>query len=110
MKHSERKSMVWAQTSLFGVQWNQYHVINLDITGFISDVAEMDLPFSKVPNMIANAVYKELAESYPELEGKSLKDAIIGYVEKTGRKFVFIIDEWDAMIREAKQDAAVQRK
>ena len=51
--------MVWAQTSLFGVQWNQYHVINLDITGFISDVAEMDLPFSKVPNMIANAVYKE---------------------------------------------------
>ena len=34
--------MVWAQTSLFGVQWNQYHVINLDITGFISDVAEMD--------------------------------------------------------------------
>ena len=99
-----------ARTQGYLTHLNQYHVINLDITGFISDVAEMDLPFSKVPNMIANAVYKELAESYPELEGKSLKDAMIGYVEKTGRKFVFIIDEWDAMIREAKQDAAVQRK
>ncbi len=99
-----------ARTQGYLTHLNQYHVINLDITGFISDAAEMDLPFSKVPNMIADAVYKELAESYPELEGKSLKDAMIGYVEKSGRKFVFIIDEWDAMIREAKQDAAVQRK
>ena len=89
---------------------NQYHVINLDITGFISDAARMDMPLSNVPNMIADAVYRELTESYPELGGKSLTDAMIGCVEKTGREFVFIIDEWDALIREAKGDINVQKK
>lgn len=51
-----------------------------------------------------------MTEGCQELEGKSLKDAMICWVEKTGRKFVFIIDEWDALIREAKNDAAAQKK
>ena len=85
-------------------------MVSLDITSFISEAAEMDVPFLNVPNMIADAIYKELTESCPGLEGKSLKDAMISYVEKTGREFVFIIDEWDALIREAKNDTAVQRK
>ncbi|MDE6167983.1 MAG: AAA family ATPase, partial [Acetatifactor sp.] len=89
---------------------NQYHVINLDVTGFISEAARMDIPLSDVPNMIADAVYRELTESYPELQGKSLMDAMIGCVEKTGKEFVFVIDEWDALIREAKGDAAVQKR
>lgn len=89
---------------------NQYHVINLDVTGFISEAARMDISLSDVPNMIADAVYRELTESYPELKGKSLMDAMIGCVEKTGKEFVFVIDEWDALIREAKGDAAVQKR
>ena len=89
---------------------NQYHVINLDITGFISGAERMNMPLSNVPNMIADAVYRELTEEYPDLEGKSLEDAMIGCVEKSGKEFVFVIDEWDALIREAKGDAAVQRK
>jgi len=68
------------------------------------------MPLSNVPNMIADAVYRELTEEYPDLEGKSLEDAMIGCVEKSGKEFVFVIDEWDALIREAKGDAAVQRK
>ncbi len=89
---------------------NQYHVLNLDITGFISGAERMNMPLSNVPNMIAHAVYRELTEEYPDLEGKSLEDAMICCVEKSGKEFVFVIDEWDALIREAKGDAAVQRK
>ena len=33
-----------------------------------------------------------------------------GCVEKSGKEFVFIIDERDALIREANGDAAVQKK
>ena len=99
-----------AETQGYLMHLNQYHVINLDITGFISDAERMDIPLSNVPNMIADAVYRELTEEYPELEGKSLADAMIGYVEKSGKAFVFIIDEWDALIREAKGDTVVQRK
>ena len=31
---------------------NQYQVINLDITGFISDAMRMDIPLSNVPNRL----------------------------------------------------------
>ena len=89
---------------------NQYHVINLDITGFISSAIIMDMTLSNVPNMMADAVCRELTESYPELEGKSLADTLIGCVEKSGKKFVFVIDEWDALIREEKGDTMVQKK
>jgi len=99
-----------AKTEGYLTHLNQYHVVNLDITSFISDAEETGMPLSNVPNMIADAVYRELTESWPELDGKSLKDAMIGCVEKSGREFVFIIDEWDALIREAKSDAAVQKK
>ena len=99
-----------ARTEGYLFHLNQYHVINLDIIGFISDAVVMDMPLLNVPNMITDAVYRELTESYPELDGKSLKDAMIGCVEKSGKEFVFIIDEWDVLIREAKRDTAVQKK
>ncbi|MCM1044948.1 MAG: ATP-binding protein [Candidatus Gastranaerophilales bacterium] len=99
-----------ARTEGYLTHLNQYHVINLDITSFISDAIRMDMPFSNVPNMIADAVYGELIEDYPELSGKSLTDAMIRYVEKSGREFVFIIDEWDALNREVKSDPAAQKK
>ncbi len=89
---------------------NQYHVINLDITGFISAAASMDIPLFQVPNLITDTISRELAEGYPELSGKNLTDALVDCVEKTGKKFVFVIDEWDALIREAKGDTALQRK
>lgn len=99
-----------ARTKGYLKHMNQYHVLNLDITSFISEAAGKALPLFDVPGMILDAVYRELTESYPELEGKSLTDALIGCVEKTGREFVFIIDEWDALIREAKGDGAVQKR
>ena len=99
-----------AQTQGYLTHLNRYHVLDLDITGFISDAERMDIPLSNVPNRIADAVYRELTEEYPEFKGKSLADAMIGCVEKSGREFVFVIDEWDALIREAKGDTVVQRK
>ena len=62
-----------------------------------------------VPNEIVNAVHKELKNMFPNLtEGESFTEDLIRCVEETGRKFVFIIDEWDALIREAKNEADIQ--
>ena len=99
-----------AQSQGYLKHLNQYNVINLDITSFVSDAVRTNMPLSDVPNMIVDAVYRELTEIYPELAGKNLTDAMIGCVEKSGKEFVFIIDEWDALIREAKSDGAVQKK
>jgi hypothetical protein len=38
-----------------------------------------------------------------------LEDCLLKCVEATGRKFVFVIDEWDALIREAKNDSSTQK-
>ena len=45
-----------ARTQGYLTHLNQYHVINLDITGFISDATGMYIPLSNVPNMIADAI------------------------------------------------------
>ncbi len=62
-----------------------------------------------MPSEIVEAVHKELKEMFLELPaGGKLMDDLIRCVEQTGRQFVFIIDEWDALIREAKGDTEIQ--
>ena len=53
-----------ARTEEYLVHLNQYHVINLDITDFISDAVARDMSLLNVTNMITRAIYKELKESY----------------------------------------------
>lgn len=88
---------------------NQYDVINLDITSFISEAKRRRRPIADVPNAIVDAVHGELQNMFPELAvGESFTEDMIQCVEKTGRKFIFIIDEWDALIREAQNDKEAQ--
>lgn len=62
-----------------------------------------------VPDEIVDAVHGELKAMFPELaSGKSLMEDRIRCAEESGREFVFIIDEWDALIREAKGDDEIQ--
>lgn len=99
-----------AQCSSYEKHLNKYNVINLDITGFISKAKREKRPLSDVPVNIINAIQKELMALNPELSAdQSLEDCLTACVEmKGGKQFVFIIDEWDAMIREAKDDPDAQ--
>lgn len=90
---------------------NQYHVINLDIAGFISAAQRKGISLEDVPNLIVDKILAELREMYPDIpEGRNLSESLIYCAEKTERKFVFIIDEWDALIREAKDQIAAQKR
>ena len=77
---------------------NQYNVIYLDITGFISAAKRQGIPLRDVPIMIVGTIHEELMLQAPELPWqKSLTDCLVRYVEKPeGKSFIFIIDEWDA--------------
>lgn len=90
---------------------NQYNVIYLDITGFISEVKRKKDSLRLVPDMIVETVWSEVvALDSDAANDKTLNDSLIRFVERPGgRKFVFIIDEWDAMIREAKDDEIAQQ-
>lgn len=88
---------------------NKYHVINLDITSFLSVAKRKRKSLADVPDMIVDAIYEELIRIYPELAVYTeLSAALFHCVEQTGREFIFIIDEWDALIREGKQDVTAQ--
>ena len=99
-----------SKTECYADHLNKYNAIYLDIAGFISDVTRQDGSIKKVVNKIADSIHSELISEYPELKDKTgLSDCMIAYTEITEMKFVFIIDEWDAVIREAKNDEQTQK-
>lgn len=88
---------------------NQYNVIYLDIAAFLSRIITDNIPVSEFVIRLKAALYAELIAECPELEAQSdLTNCMRAYAERTNRKFVFIIDEWDAVIREAKHDTKIQ--
>ncbi len=90
---------------------NKYHVIYLDITSFTSESKRKGEPLQEVPQKIYNALSVEISAMYPKIGyDMELSDMIIELVEATDRKVVFIIDEWDSMIRETAQDQEAQER
>ncbi|MCM1025171.1 MAG: ATP-binding protein [Roseburia sp.] len=88
---------------------NQYHVVSIDVAGFVSGVRKRHGAMGDMPERMEEKLYQELVSFDSELgEEKSLADCLIRCVEKTGRQFIFILDEWDAPIREAREDPAAQ--
>ncbi len=84
---------------------NQYDVIYLDMTGVIgeTDITEI------VPYIKRN-VTRELKAAYPDIEiVEGFASTLIHGVEAAGNRFIMIIDEWDAPIREARNNPQAQR-
>lgn len=89
---------------------NKYNVICIDVTSFLSDIAQRNGNAGEVPILITDALRKDLVSLYPYLESESsLAGCMLKCVEKEGKKFIFIIDEWDAVIREAKENPNIQK-
>ena len=83
---------------------NQYDVIYLDMTNIMGKAS----PEGFI-SFLANAITRELLVAYPGIRvGNALDETLVSTVEKTGRRFIMIIDEWDAPIREF-SDAAGDR-
>jgi hypothetical protein len=76
---------------------NKYNVLRLDMTGIMQAATEAD-----VAGAVTEAVLPELRELAPGAGERAtgprslLVDALWDAVQATGRKFVFVIDEWDA--------------
>lgn len=98
-----------SKDSSYEANINKYNVIYLDITGFISDIKQKNKDLKEVVSDITTALKKDISDCKVGIDtsGK-LNDALIKYAEVTGKQFIFIIDEWDAVIREAKQDKVTQ--
>lgn len=96
-----------SQNPDFKKHLNKYDVIHIDIQWFLANCEDANtvVPF------IANSVLDELRALYPEVlsqEPGSLPDALSRVKDRTGQKFVVIIDEWDAIIRDGAITETVQ--
>lgn len=95
-----------AKDKSFKKYLNKFPVIYLDITWFISNCKDI----KQTVDYLERSVGEELKKNYPDADGKTLAEIISGIVEKTDEKFVIIIDEWDALFREAKTDFELQKE
>lgn len=85
---------------------NKYDVIHIDINTFRK-------PDGSTANMVENiqqSVMEELKECYPGCitQHTGLPSALANIHKRNGIKFVVIIDEWDAVFRESKEDKEAQ--
>ena len=98
----------------YEVYINKYNVICLDIAGFLSRMRSEGRPIGNITTFIIDELRNEIASAYPDLitEKMSLSDCFRRMAEgtdhKPGKKIVFIIDEWDVVIREAGDQPDVQ--
>ena len=86
---------------------NKFDVIYLDITWFISSADRME----DVVSTLQKRVIEELREAYPKArKADTLSESLAAVHSLTGDRFIVIIDEWDALFREAKDNAALQEE
>ena len=75
---------------------NKYDVIYLDMTNICGKAVPQD-----IISFIQTSVAEELFRAYPGMKsGNAFDETLLHAVELTGNKFIMIIDEWDAPIRE----------
>ncbi len=88
---------------------NKYDVLHIDIQWFLANCGDAD----KVVFFITQSVLDELRGIYPDVlppEVSRLPDALSRIKEKTGQKFIIIIDEWDVLIRDAAANRKIQEE
>ena len=86
---------------------NKYDLIHIDVQWFLANCAKAD----DIVAFITESILDELRTIYPCVlpsEEISLPDALSRIREKTGQKFVVIIDEWDVLIRDEAQNHTLQ--
>jgi hypothetical protein len=96
-----------AKDPSFRQHLNKYNVIYLDMTWFIAYSEDI----GQIINIIQEKVIEEICQAYPELKKQhSLSEILVDAAEVSGEKFIVIIDEWDALFREAKEDTDLQKE
>ena len=105
------KSFKISESKSFESHLNQHNVIFLNIQQIFSAAGSAEA----VPKFLQDVVLEELRENYPGMISEScnhLPTALADiYTKEDGENkgFVFIIDEWDCIFREEKQDVKAQK-
>ncbi|MCD7716476.1 MAG: ATP-binding protein [Lachnospiraceae bacterium] len=98
-----------AKQESFETHLNQYNVISFDVTGLVAEAKESG---ENVITEIRLSLLKELREEFSDCvdpKENSLGKVLYSVVTNGHGRFVFVIDEWDALFREFKEDIQLQK-
>lgn len=99
-----------AKDPSFGQHLNKYPVIYLDITDFTT---RGNLKTIDIVSVLQEKVMSEVLSAYPDVQREiddDLMDVLVKVSLRYDEKFIMIIDEWDAICREAKGDEEAMDK
>ncbi len=86
---------------------NKYEVLYLDLIWFISNAPDI----SQTISCLHEKVISELKDTFPNVKPADVLPEMLEYIHKqTGLQFIVIIDEWDALFREAKENTDLQKE
>lgn len=84
---------------------NQYDVIYLDMTALAVEAGRLE----DIVSFLQEQIVEELISVYKDLSPQpSFNATLLAAAQLTGNKFIIVIDEWDAIFREAKENDAVK--
>ena len=98
-----------AEAENFKTHLNQYNVIFLNMQEFLSQSENMD----QMIRLIRRTVLWEILEDYPDFryfDPENLMRTMQDVYRFTGRPFVVVIDEWDCIFREYREDDRAQER
>lgn len=98
--HSLFDDLAIAGDETYLTHLNKYFAIHLDITSFITGASRPD----RILNEMVARVIDDIKSEFPDVrysEWGSLMDVLLDVATQKGRRFVMLIDEWDALCREA---------
>ena len=106
--HDIFDSLKISQTDHYLEHLNQHHVIHINIQSFLSNTHNIDKMIQLLTMRILNELKQEYSITFFDETNLSLSlEDIYAF---TKNQFVFIIDEWDCIFREYKQDKEAQKQ
>ena len=95
-----------ASDSTYETYLNRFDVLYLDMTGIIGETSIRDIISYTKRNIL-----QDISTVYPSVRmEEGFAATLVNLTEYTRHKLIMIIDEWDAPIREARDDPRVQKE
>ena len=106
--HHIFNSLKISQTDHYLEHLNQHHVIHINMQSFLSNTHNID----KMTQLLTIRILNELKQEYSItfFDETNLSLSLEDIYSFTKNQFIFIIDEWDCIFREYKQDKEAQKQ
>ena len=101
------KDLKISQTELYQKHLNQHNVIHINMQDFLSKTHDID----KMLILLTKLIFRDIKKVYQDIEYFDIDDLIQVLEDvyaEVNERFIFVIDEWDCIFREYKNNKEAQ--